>query len=154
MSSLLFYCCIIPLPDFYAEVTAFRLSFPAGAIAGSQIYPAGRYALVKLTAAGIVDVSAAATDLCIGIMQDNQDSTDYPSGGDPVTVRLMSTPGTAIGVAAGVIAAGALVTSNGDGAFKAWATGNNWPILGQCINGAGAAGDLIEIMTKVPVVTA
>ena len=126
---------------------------PAGAIAGSQIYPAGRYALVKLTAAGVVDVSAATTDVIVGVMLDNQDSTDYPTGGDPVNVRLMNAPGTALMVAAGVIAVGAQVCSNGDGAAKAWVTGSNNPIIGQCLNGAGAAGDIIEVVTKNPIVT-
>ena len=129
-------------------------TIPAGAIAGSQIYPAGRYALVKLTANNTVDVSAADTDLCIGIMQDNQDSVDYPTGGDPVNIRLFNAPGTALVVAAGVIAAGAEVCSNGDGAVKAWLTGGSRPIIGQALISAGAAGDLIEIVTKVPVVTA
>ncbi len=105
----------------------------------NAVQPPGRFALVKLTSAGVVDISSGATDNCIGIAQDSPDAD-----GDPVTVRLINSPGTARMVAGAAITAGALVQSNGDGAIKtAVSTGF---VIGRALNAAGAAGDIVEVM--------
>src|ERR1019366_5064133 len=98
---------------------------------------------VKLGAAGYATISASATDVPIGIAQDQPDVD-----GDPINVRLLSTSGTARMVAAAAITLGDFVQSNGDGAVKtAVSTGY---IIGRALVAATAAGDIIEVMVMQP----
>lgn len=105
--------------------------------------PPGRFAIVKLGAAGYATISASATDIPIGIAQDAPDAD-----GDPINIRLLNSMGTARVVAAAAITLGDYVQSNGDGAVKtAVSTGY---IIGRALMAAGAAGDVIEIMLMTP----
>jgi len=99
-----------------------------------------RYHVVKIgTDEAHVAVSASATDIPIGIAEDAA-----LAAGDPVSVALIpGCVGTTICIATGVIAAGALVQSNGDGTVKtAVSTGY---AIGRAIQASGATGDQIEV---------
>jgi hypothetical protein len=106
--------------------------------------PPGRFACVILSTdpsgAQAVRISSSATDNIVGICEDAPDATD-----DPLVVALLSTPGTLFAVAAGAITAGALLQSNGDGAVTTYATSGAY-CIGRTINGAGAAGDIVEFI--------
>lgn len=117
-----------------AEWTAFAAAYP-----NVTVQPPGRYALVKLGTAGLVAISASATDKIIGIAQDAPDA-DL----DPINVRLINSPGTALVVAGAAITLGDFVQSNADGSVKtAVSTGF---VIGRAIQAATGAGDVIEIM--------
>lgn len=99
-----------------------------------------RWHVVKLgTDENHVATSASATDTPIGIAEDAADAAE-----DPVSVALIpGCVGTTLCVATGVIAAGVLVQSNGDGTVKtAVATGY---VIGRTLQASGATGDIIEV---------
>lgn len=99
-----------------------------------------RWAVVKLGSdENHIASSASATDTPIGIAEDEATEAEYP-----VSVALIpGCVGTTLCIATGVIAAGALVQSNGDGTVKT-AVGTGY-VIGRAINASGATGDLIEV---------
>jgi hypothetical protein len=115
-------------------------NFAAFAAAYTNAYqPAGRFALVVQSSAGVVDVSTSAGDFIIGVC------LDYPdNAGDPLAVRLINGAGSCRMVAAGAISLNAQVQSNGDGSIKTATTGGY--VVGIALQAAGAAGDIIEVM--------
>lgn len=99
-----------------------------------------RWSVVEIgTDENHIQMSNAATDTPIGIATDSA-----TAAGDPVNVFLIpGGVGTTLAIATGVIAAGALVQSNGDGTVKtAVSTGF---VIGRTLMASGATGDLIEI---------
>lgn len=99
-----------------------------------------RYHLVKFGSdEDHVAVSAADTDVILGIAQDSADAAE-----DPITVAVLGAcTGTQLVIATGVIAVNAFVCSNGDGTVKAIASGKY--AIGKALQASGATGDQIEI---------
>ena len=93
-------------------------------------------------------VVAAQGDLPIGICQD-----EPAAATDEVSfVLLGAADATRLGVAAGAIAAGVLVLSNGDGKLKTrtGAATGSWWIVGISVTSAAANNDQIEFQPCVP----
>lgn len=93
--------------------------------------------VVKLhTTAGQIAISAGATDVCVGV-------TLHAAAANSA-VDVFDNHGGIVEVEAGAaVALAAIVQSNGDGTVKT-AVGTGYP-LGQAIEAATAAGDLIKI---------
>jgi hypothetical protein len=86
-----------------------------------------------------VAIGASATELPIGIVEDQALAAE-----DPVSVALIpGCVGTTICIATGVIVAGALVQSNGNGTVKTLVSTGY--AIGRAIQASGATGDQIEV---------
>jgi hypothetical protein len=96
--------------------------------------------IVQLTAAGLIEVAEAATDLIVGVLQNT------PAAGEQATYAF---GGVAKVKAGGTIAVGAWVTSDSNG--KAVATTTDGDIvIGRYVGTAAAAdGDLIEVQLGI-----
>jgi hypothetical protein len=115
--------------------------------------PPGRFACVILYTDASnnqsIRISTSATDNIIGVCLDAPDTTNAAGGlEDPLQVILLNSSGTIFMVASGVIAAGAFVQSNGDGAVATWATSGAY-CIGRTINASTAAGDILEVIPLV-----
>ena len=104
----------------------------AGTMAAKQFY------IAKLSAARTVDVTTAATNQPIGVIQDN------PASG-AVSVRIFGIAKVVIGAA--ISTAGVKLVSDGSGrAITAAAgAGTNNGYLGFALETSGAAGDVISV---------
>ncbi len=120
-------------------------------IAGT-VYPA-IFTLVKLgTAPNEVESSNVAGEEVLGVLQEdvpsptnaNSGGLDYIALGRVVNVRLM---GISRCVAAGAIALGARVVSNGDGTAKTIvAATTNQNVVGIALSAATTAGDQFDLL--------
>ena len=95
------------------------------------------YRLVKLNA-GVVEVSAAATDACFGFLQSGVEANAEKA--------LVSIDGRSFGVASGVIAAGDLLEAGADGKIAVHSGASTNPIVGRALEAATADGDYIELL--------
>lgn len=97
---------------------------------------ADQWKFVTVAADEQVDLHASAGDLPTGVLLNNPDAA-----GRAAEVAV----GGVIKVeAAAAIAAGAEVAADGSGLAVTASTGN--AIVGQCLKGAGAAGELAEVL--------
>lgn len=103
--------------------------------AGSDLSTKQFYA-VKLTAAGIVDVCSAETDISIGILQNN------PAAGESASVMKL---GDSKASAAGVIAVGDLLGVDANGQVESLtAPAATRYVIGHAEEAATAAGEIIS----------
>lgn len=111
-----------------------------------------RHLLVKTGSDADGCLIATAGAVPIGTIADEADSTDV-SDGMPKNIRLLgAATGTHLMVAAGAVAAGALVYSVGGGKVEdASAAASGDYIVGRAVTAAAADGDLIEVVSVVPV---
>lgn len=109
-------------------------------LACSEALTTKQYYIVQLDATGGIEVGEGATDLLVGVLQNN------PASGEMATYRF---GGTTKVVAGGVVAPGAWVTSDANG--KAVATTTDGDIvIGRFIGKANAAdGDIIEVQMSI-----
>lgn len=103
-----------------------------------------RYSLVTQGASGdnTYKVCTSIADIPAGVCTDEPAATT-----DPVNIQLLNSAGkTTRMVAAGVIAAGNLVVTNGDGKVKALpaVAGVYWGV-GRAVTSATTSGDLVEV---------
>lgn len=116
------------------SVRGFEKTLVAGeALTSKQFY------IVQLDASGNVEVGEGATDLLVGVLQNE------PASGEGATYRFL---GTSKVVASGVVAIGDWVTS--DAAGKATATTTDGDVvIGRALEAAGADGDIIEVQLSI-----
>lgn len=109
-----------------------KLSLAAGADLSTK-----QYTLVKLNGTGVIG-AAAATDICIGILQ------NAPTSGKTAEVAIS---GVSKLKASAAISAGALVgvTSTGLAVAVVAGTDTTKYVFGQAITAAGASGDIITV---------
>lgn len=112
--------------------TQSKISLAAGADLSAK-----QYTFVKMSGTGVVG-AAAATDVCIGILQ------NAPTSGKTAEVAVS---GVSKVKASAAISAGALVgvTSTGTAVALTVGTDTTKYVFGQAITAAGAAGDIIAV---------
>jgi hypothetical protein len=99
-----------------------------------------KHYIVQLDATGKIEVAEGATDLIVGVLQDNC------AAGEPATYAF---GGTVKVKAGGSIAIGAFVTSDGNGKAVSTTTDGD-VVIGRYVGTAAAAdGDLIEVQMGI-----
>lgn len=118
------------------DIRDFERSF----VCGATTLIAKQYYLMKQHTDGTLIIAAAATDKIVGVLQNK------PAVGAAALVRFL---GTAKVIAGGVIAVGAWVTSDGNGAAIATTTDKD-VVIGKYLGTASAAsGDIIEVQLGI-----
>jgi hypothetical protein len=113
-----------------------RATFVAGADLSSK-----QYTFVKLNASGEVIAAAAATDIPIGVLQNN------PTSGAEASVTIVG--GTKI-VAGAAIGEGALVGTSSTGKAVALVAGTDTTkyVVGTLLTESGADGDIVSAVVN------
>jgi len=114
------------------------------AVAGADLSAvANQYKAVKLSANKTVILCAAATDVPVGILQNT------PGSGQAATVGVR---GVTKWQADAAIAAGVQVGTSADGQADAKVAGTDITeyVIGQVVGGAGAAGEIAEVLISIP----
>ena len=97
---------------------------------------AAQYYIMRVTAANAVNVTTAATQVAVGVLQNKPDAAGK--------VATLSREGDVTKLSAGAaIAAGASVTSDASGQGATGTTGQQ--CIGIALNAAGAADEIIEV---------
>lgn len=97
----------------------------------------GQFLCVKLSGSRTVTVCAANTDIVHGILQND------PKSGQAANVAIA---GVSKAVAGAAITAGAGLMSDTSGRVITWTTAGTNPVLGQAIETATGAGQVIAIL--------
>lgn len=100
-----------------------------------------QYHAVKVTGSHQVGVLAAATDACVGVMQNKPQAT-----GHAATVAIRGVSKVKV---AGAISAGATVYAAADGRGTATGTPGTTTVLGVALMASTAANELIPVLLRV-----
>lgn len=115
-------------------IDIFSLSAKAGAdLSAKQFYA------VKLTAADTIDVAGAASDLCIGILQ------DAPASGKGGSVQVLGISKASSDGSGTAIAVGDRVGPNSSGQLVKKATAD-YNAMGIALDASVAAGTIIRVL--------
>lgn len=112
------------------EVPGFKI----GTLTASSDLSGSQFRYVKVSGSGTVTICAAASDVPLGILQNK------PKAGEAADVMVTGISKLAAGAA---VAAGAEVGSDATGRGIAGATGTR--VMGQALEAASAAGQIIAV---------
>lgn len=119
------------------EVATLDISLPAGADLSAK-----QYYFVKLNSSGQAIVCAAATDVPVGVLQN-----DPAASGRGATVRVLGKSKVSSDASLSV---GDLVGTSGDGQADAKTPGTDTTeyVVGQVLQAGGAAGEMSEVLVN------